>query len=101
MPIFVSMSKAEQADFPLTQATWPRTNVSKKSTQKAELFPFPSSQPRARVVATQKAKVQSARDRKRADEVGGHFVVLISVFDITHAADACLGRWHCRLGRGT
>ncbi|KAG1839094.1 hypothetical protein C8R48DRAFT_679943 [Suillus tomentosus] len=68
-PIFVSMSKAEQADFPLTQATWPRTTASKKSRQIAEPFPFVSTQPRTRAVAPQKAKIQSARDRKRADEM--------------------------------
>ncbi|KAG1770182.1 hypothetical protein EDD22DRAFT_843216 [Suillus occidentalis] len=69
MPIFVSMSKAEQDDFPLTQATWPCTAASKKSTQTAEPFPFPSSQPRARVAAPQKATFQSAHDCKRADEM--------------------------------
>lgn len=79
MPIFVSMSKAEQDDFPLTQATWPRTAASKKSTQTAEPFPFPSSQPRARVTAPQKAKFQSARDRKRADEVSENYCAYFCV----------------------
>ncbi|KAG1731876.1 hypothetical protein EDD22DRAFT_960475 [Suillus occidentalis] len=69
MPIVVLMSKAEQDDFPLTQATWPRTAASKKSMQTAEPFPFPSSQPRACVVAPQKATFQSAHDCKQADEM--------------------------------
>lgn len=73
------MSKAEQDDFPLMQATCPRTAASKKSTQTAEPFPFPSSQPRARVADPQKAKFQSARDRKRADEVSENYCAYFCV----------------------
>ncbi|KAG1866753.1 hypothetical protein F4604DRAFT_1928049 [Suillus subluteus] len=62
-PVFVSMSKAEHADLPLTQQTWPCTAASKKLTQTAESFPFPLAQPR-----TKKTKTQSARDHKRANE---------------------------------
>ncbi|KAG2126266.1 hypothetical protein DEU56DRAFT_959595 [Suillus clintonianus] len=46
-PVFVSRSKAEQTDLPLTQPTWPRTTTSKELMRAAQLFPFPSAQPRA------------------------------------------------------
>ncbi|KAG2344881.1 hypothetical protein BDR05DRAFT_998887 [Suillus weaverae] len=52
-PVFVSMSKAEHADLPLTQPTWPCTAASKKLTWTAEPFPFPSTQPRTKKTKTQ------------------------------------------------
>ncbi|KAG1820107.1 hypothetical protein EV424DRAFT_1539520 [Suillus variegatus] len=63
-PVFVSRSKAERADFILTQPTWPSTAASKKLTRTAEPFPFPSSQPRT----TKINKTQSARNHKQANE---------------------------------
>ncbi|KAG1875875.1 hypothetical protein C8R48DRAFT_768729 [Suillus tomentosus] len=63
-PVFVSRSKAERADFILTQPTWPSTAAPKKLTRTAEPFPFPSSQPRT----TKINKTQSVRDQKRANE---------------------------------
>ncbi|KAG1895819.1 uncharacterized protein F5891DRAFT_1193839 [Suillus fuscotomentosus] len=63
-PVFVSRSKAEHADFILTQPTWPSTAAPKKLTRTAEPFPFPSSQPRT----TKITKTQSAHDQKRANE---------------------------------